>query len=85
MHSHLSYGTTIWGSTYKSRLGKLTSRQKKAIRAVGGAKWDESSSSLHYKFKVLKLHDMYNYKLAKFMHCVQNKTLPTPLIIFLKM
>ena len=52
------------------------------MRAVGGAEWNGSSSLLHYKFKVLKFHDVCKYKLAKFMHHVQNKTLPTPLMNF---
>ena len=61
-------------------LGILTLLQNKAIRAVGGTKLNESFSPLYYKFKVLKLQDMYKYELAKFMHCVRNKTLPIPLI-----
>ena len=80
--SKLWDGIIIWGLTNKSYLGKLTSLQNKAIWAVGGAEWNESSSSLYYKFKVLKLHHVYKYKLAKFMQCVQNKTLPTLLINF---
>ena len=32
--------------------------------------------------KVLKFHDIYKYELAKFMHHVQDKTLPTPLMNF---
>ena len=52
------------------------------VRAVGGAEWNESSSPLYYKFKVLKFHDIYKHELAKFMHHVQNKTLPTPLLNF---
>ena len=82
MHTHPSYGIIIWGSTCKSHLKILLSLQNKAIRAVGDAEWNESSSSLYYKFKVLKFHDICKYELAKFMHHVQNKTLPTPLINF---
>ena len=80
--THLSYGIIIWGSTYKSHLEKLSSLQNKAIRVVGGAEWNESSSPLYYTFKVLKFHDIYKYELAKFMHHVQNKTLPTRLLKF---
>ena len=82
VHTHLSYGITIWVSTCKSHFEKLSSLQNKAIRAVGGAKWNESSSPLYYKFKVLKFHDIYKYEFAKFMYHVQNKTLPTPLLNF---
>ena len=82
VHTHLSYGIIILGSTYKSHLEKLSSLQNKAIRAVGGAEWNESSSSLYYKFKVLNFYDIYKYELAKFMHHLQNKTLPTHLLNF---
>ena len=82
VHTHLSYGIIIWGSTYKSHLEKLSSLQNKAIRAVGGAEWKQSSSPLDYKFKVLKFHRICKYEFAKFMHHVQNKTLPTPLMNF---
>ena len=63
-------------------LRKLTSLQNKAIWAVGGAEWNESSYLLCFKFKVLKLHDTYKYEIAKFMHHVKNKTLSTPLMNF---
>ena len=78
------YGIIIWGSRYKykSHLEKLSSLHNKAIRAVGGAEWNESSSPLYYKFKVLKFHDIYKYELAKFMHHVQHNTLPTSLMNF---
>ena len=61
VHSHLSYGIVIWqGLTYKTYVGKLTAFQNKTILAVGVAERNESFSPLYYKFKVLKLHDMYN-------------------------
>ena len=82
VQTHLSFGIIIRGSTYKSHLEKLSSLQNKAIRAVGGAECNESSSPLYYKFKVLKFHVVYKYELAKFMYYVQNKTLPTPLMNF---
>ena len=68
------------GINIQITLRKIKSLQNKAIRVVGGAGWNESSSPLYYKFKVLKFHDIYKYELAKFMHHVQNKTLPTPLL-----
>ena len=47
VHTHLSYGIIKWESTYKSHLEKLSSLQNKAIRAVGGAEWNESSFPLY--------------------------------------
>ena len=85
VHSHLSYGIIIWGSAYKSHVGKLASLQNKAMRAVGVAEWNESSSPLYFKFKVLKLYNMHKYELANFMHHIEIKTLPTPIMNFLTM
>ena len=85
MHTYLSYGIIIRGSTYKSHLGRLSSLQNKAIRVFGGAEWNESSSSLRHKFKLLKIHGIYKSELAKFMHYEQSKTLPPPLMNFLTM
>ena len=53
VHTHPSYDIIIWRSTYKSHLKKLSSLQSRTIRAVAGAEWNESSSPLNYKFKVL--------------------------------
>ena len=44
VHTHLSYGIIIWKSTYKLHLEKLSLLQNKALQAVGGAEWNESSS-----------------------------------------
>ena len=74
MHAHLSYGIIIWGSTYKSHLEKLLSLQNKAIRAVGGAEWNESSSPLYYKFKVVKFHDIYTVNMNLQNSCIMYKT-----------
>jgi len=33
VHSHLSYGVIIWGSTYKSYFSQLISLQNKAVKS----------------------------------------------------
>ena len=45
--------------TSKIRHHQMGLLQNKAIPAFGGAEWNESSSPFYYKFKVLKLNDMY--------------------------
>ena len=34
VHSHISYGITLWGSTFKSYLNKIQILQKKAVRFI---------------------------------------------------
>jgi len=50
------------------------------LRAVGGATWQQSSSPIHNKFGTLKINDMYIYELAKLMHKLETKSLPTPML-----
>jgi len=81
------YGIIVWRSTYKTNLSKLTVLQNKALRAVGGATWQQSSSPIYYKFGILKINDMYIYKindmyiyeLAKLIYKLETKSLPTPI------
>ena len=39
IHPHLRYGVVIWGSTFKTHLGKLWILQNKALRIIAGGNW----------------------------------------------
>jgi len=49
------------------------------LQAVGGATWQQSSSPIYDKFGIWKINDMYIYELAKLMHNLETKSLPTPI------
>ena len=51
IHSHLSYANIVWGSTSASKLKKLVSLQKHAIRIVCNKK---RSESITYSMKIAK-------------------------------
>jgi len=74
------YGVIVWGSTYKTYLSKLTVLQNKALRAVDGATWQQSSSPIYFKFGILKINDMYIYELAKLILKLETKSLLNPII-----
>ena len=64
--SHLQYGVLIWSSTFKSYLRKLIVLQNKALRIIGGAKWNERASPYYLKFKILKQSVMFKFESAVF-------------------
>ena len=39
VHSYLNYGNIVWGSTTQTKLKKLASKQKQAIRAIYAAEY----------------------------------------------
>ena len=80
IHSHLSYGIIIWGSTFKTYLSKLKVLQNKAMRAISGVGWSESATPLYQRYEILKVEDMYKLELAKFMHSLVSQSLPPSLI-----
>ena len=60
VHAHLLYGIQLWGNAYHKYIGKLEIAQRKAIRAVGNARYNEASSPLFKRLNILKLKDLYD-------------------------
>ena len=77
MHSHLNYGNILWGSAYQYRLNKLVKLQKKCVRNVCKTSYSENTCTLFKKLKILKLSDIFNIQIGKFMFSYTNCLLPT--------
>ena len=54
--------------------------QKKAIRIISGAKYNDQSSPLFKKAGILKLNDLYSCQIACFMFKFINNNLPISLM-----
>ena len=80
IHPYLLYGIVLWGNTYQKHIHKLEVAQKKAIRSICGAKYNDSSTVLFKKLGILKLRDMYKAQTLMLMYRFINKTLPSPLV-----
>ena len=80
IHSHLTYGITLWGATFKTHLNCLQVLQKKAIRSIYNANYNAHTLPLFTESKVLRLDELYEYELGKYMYGVQKKLVPAPLI-----
>ena len=73
IHSQLTYGLTIWGSTFPSYLKKLKSLQNKAVKFVEGGSLLEKPIKFYNIFSVLKLDNLYKLEVAKIVHaCLTN-------------
>ena len=60
--SHLSYGLVAWGSSSYAKNIYLI--QKKAIRALSGLNFSDSTADSFKKFKILNLEKLYCLKLS---------------------
>lgn len=73
---YLNYCLEIWGNTYKSNLKPLVITQKRAIRIVNNAGYQEHTNSLFLQLNALKFMDMVNFKTAQVMFKARNRLLP---------
>ena len=61
---------------------KIVIMQKKAIRIIAWAKYNDHTEPLFKELKVLKLDDL-NFKLAKYMYSYTKGSLPTLMDMFI--
>ena len=76
IYPHLTYGITVWGSTFKSYFKPLQVLQNKAMRAIDNLNWKERVTPVYRKYKILKLNDIHKLEIAKFMYKFSKKSLP---------
>ena len=79
IHPYLTYGIPIWGSTYNVHKNKLFIMQKRIIRIIAGAKYNEHTNPLFHELHILKLDDLYQAEVAKVVFKFKQNTLLTPL------
>nr|CAH7738139.1 unnamed protein product [Callosobruchus chinensis] len=72
-HSHLSYGTMLWGNSVA--YNRIFVLQKKALRVITHSKYGSSCRHLSKNLKVLPLPSIYIYEAIMYIHSNQNKYL----------
>ena len=75
VYSRIQYGIILWGSTFKSVLRELEVRLNHIVRTIGSRKFDHVTSPFK-QLKLLKLHDIYQLELGKFMYQLNWNKLP---------
>jgi hypothetical protein len=74
IQSHLTYGLSIWGASCHVSL--LRTIQKKALRAICKLKFNSHTNKSFCKNFILKLDDLYEYRVAGFMYDYTRNLLP---------
>ena len=83
-NSHLQYGILCWGSTFETYLNRLQVLQNRAIRNMMRAPRFFRLDNYFLNLRILKVRDLYNLEVAKFMHSHNNKTLPDCFLSFFR-
>lgn len=74
-HSHLMYGSQIWGLNDNDNL-KILTQQKKAIRKISFAHFEAHSAPLFKELGILQLPDIMRLNNITFVHNVMNNKAP---------
>ena len=83
--SHISYGLCVWGNADFTYINKLFLTQKRAIRAIAGLDFGESTNDSFKELNLLKLKDLYEFQFANLMWDQDHELLPRSLNnLFLK-
>jgi len=72
----LHYGLIILGNATQKPLKELTACQNKVIRIITSTSRYEHRTPIYKRLNLLKLNEMHNFELAKFMYKFHNKQLP---------
>ena len=77
VHSHLNYGACVWGNADEIHLNKVRLLQKKVIRTISNADFNEHSGPLFKNLNILKLEDLFKMQYACLMWEYEHGNLPT--------
>ena len=76
VQAHLQYSIICWGSANKTSLQPLKIIQNRAIRYMYRASRYTRLDYLYLNLRILKLDDLFELELGKFMHQFHNNKLP---------
>ena len=77
VRSRIQYGIILWGSTsFKLVLRELKVRLNNIVRTITGSRKFDHVTPLFKELKLLKLHDIHQLELGKFMYQLKWNKLP---------
>ena len=74
--SHLTYGLCVWGTAHYDYIHNLFLTQKRAIRAIAGLDFNESTKVAFCNLQILKVHDLFKFQYASLMWDQDHNLLP---------
>lgn len=84
VHPYISYGNMVWASTYKSKLSKIFTLQKRAVRIISYANRLTHSRPLMVQQKLLNVYELNIYKTLTFVFRHRHNLLPNVFAPYLK-
>ena len=82
MHAYLNYANIAWASTHKTKLKKVESKQKHALRIIFNQSKTSPSDPLFLSLNVLNVYQINIFHSVQFMHKIKNENVSH---IFLKL
>jgi hypothetical protein len=76
IYPYLNYGILLWGAAFNKYLTPLIRLQKKAVRIVSGANYNDSTKPIFINLEILKLEDIYKLEISKYVYRCILKLLP---------
>ena len=70
------YCCEVWGKAINVSINKIEVLQKKVVRIVGKCKWNEHTSPIFKRFKLLKFKDIFNLRISVLLFKAKNNLLP---------
>jgi len=74
VHSHITYGLILWGSS--KSINQIVKIQKKSIRIIHGKPYNYHTEPLFRHSNILKIQDQYSLNVGLFMHQAKFSRLP---------
>lgn len=78
-HPYLEYGAILWGSARQTVLRPIELMQKKALRLITNSQYNTHTDPLFKAQNILKVKDLHDVQVNKFMYQYQNNSLPETL------
>ena len=76
VYSCVNYGITTWGTADQSKKHEIEVKMNNIVRTITWNKRFTHVSHQYQNLNLLKLNDIYELELAKFMHKLYNNNLP---------
>ena len=73
---YISYCAIIWGNTYYINVLPIFARQKKAIRIISNAKYNDHNSKLFHNLNILTIFQLVKLQTCNMMHKAFSNKLP---------
>ena len=75
-NSHLQYAILCWGNTNSTNLHRIQVLQNRAIRHMARAPRYYRLDNYYLNYRILKVNDLYDLEISKFMHGHFNNHIP---------